>query len=228
MKRTLGLVLAAALVPAIASAQSANDPYAPGTTTTTTTTTNTPTTTNPAPQNPAPATTTPDTTTSTTNTTVVTPPPTPPQPPVVVVQPEPQPTRTIIREEPVDNYEVHDAWNAPVFATGAVVFAGSYGASAIVAATSDHPGANRLYVPVVGPWLALNDWGDCPITNSRCDSNTTDKVLLVGDGVLQAAGVITMVTGLLSPTTHTVHRHVADKSIHVTPTHNGVMAFGQF
>jgi hypothetical protein len=203
--------LGAALVPAIASAQSnPNDPYGP----------------QPAPQ-PTPAPTQPA---PSTTTTVVTPAPQPAQqPPVVVVNPEPQPARTtIIRQEPA-SYEVQDAWNAPVFATGALVFAASYGASAIVASTSDHPGADRLYVPVAGPWLALNDWGDCPIENPACDENTTEKVLLVADGVFQAAGVITMVTGLLSPTTHTVYQRTAQtKEIKVRPTSNGFAVFGRW
>jgi hypothetical protein len=208
MNKTLGLVLSAALVPTVAFAQSAdpNDPYAPQPT---------PTTTNPSP---------------TTTTTVVTPPPQQQQqPPVVVVNPDPQPARTTVVRQTPESYEVTDAWNAPVFATGAVVFAASYGAAAIVAGTSDHPGADRLYVPLVGPWLALNDWGDCPIENPRCDENTTEKVLLVADGVLQAGGVITMVTGLLSPTTHTVYQRTAsNKTIKVTPTHNGFAVLGRW
>ncbi|HEX5061790.1 MAG TPA: hypothetical protein VFV99_20625 [Kofleriaceae bacterium] len=202
MKRTLGLVLAVALVPAIANAQSA-DPYDP--------------------QTPTP--TTPDTTSTTT---VVTPPPQQPAP-VVVVPPAQEPPRTTIVTQQPESYEVVDQWNAPVFATGALVFAGSYGASAIVAASSDHPGADRLYVPVVGPWLALNDWGDCPIDEPRCDTNTTHKVLLVADGVFQAGGVITMITGLLSPTTHTVYQRTADATkVRVTPTHNGFAVVGRW
>ena len=207
MKRTLGLVLGAALAPAIASADSpespeTTDPYAPTTTTP-----------------------------STSSTTVVTPPPQPPQqqPPVVVVNPQPQPARTTVVQQPRESYEVYDAWNAPVFATGALVFAGAYGASAIVASTSDRPAADRLYVPVVGPWLALNDWGDCPIAEPRCDETTTDKVLLVADGVFQAAGIITMVTGLLSPTSHTVYTsRTAEKNYKITPTGRGVAVIGRF
>jgi hypothetical protein len=209
MNRTLGLVLSAALVPTVAFAQTApNDPYAPQ-----------PTPTTPDPNAP-----------TTTTTTVVTPAPQPQpqQPPVVIVNPPPPARTTVVRQTP-ESYEVVDAWNAPVFATGALVFGASYAASAVVAATSDHPGADRLYVPVAGPWLALNDWGDCPIENPRCDENTTEKVLLVADGVFQAAGVITMVTGLLSPTTHTVYRTTtADKSIKVRPTKNGFAVLGRF
>lgn len=207
--RTLGIVLTAALVPVIAHADDPvdpADPYAP----------------TPA-QTPAP---------STTSTTVVTPAPPPqPQQPVVVVNPESRPARTTVIERDPETYTVTDAWNAPVFATGAVVFAGSYGASAIVASQSDHPGADRLYVPVVGPWLALNDWGNCPIEQPRCDENTTEKVLLVADGVFQAAGIITMVTGILSPTSRTVvGTRTVDKgkSYKVAPTKNGFAVVGRF
>jgi hypothetical protein len=211
--RALGLVVGAALVPVTASAQSADpaDPYAP----------------QPA---PPPQTSDPyDANPPSSTTTVVTPAPQPPQPqqPVVVVNPEPRPARTTIVQPP-PSYEV-EQWNAPVFATGALVFAASYGASVIVASTSDHPGADRLYVPVIGPWLALNDWGNCPIEQPRCDENTTEKVLLVADGVFQAAGVITMVTGLLTPTTRTVYTsRTADTSIKVRPTRNGFAVAGWF
>jgi len=205
--QTLGFVLGAALIPAAAFADDPADPYA-----------------EPAP-GAAPATTT-------TTTVVTTPAPVPAQqPPVVIVNPDPQPApRAIVIERNPETYTVTDAWNAPVFATGALVFAGSYGASAVVAASSDHVGADRLYIPVAGPWLALNEWGDCPITEPRCDENTASKVLLVADGVFQAAGVITMLTGLVSPSTHTVvaNPRAAKTEVKVRPTHNGVAVVGKF
>jgi hypothetical protein len=83
-------------------------------------------------------------------------------------------------------------------------------------------------VPVAGPWLALNDWGNCPITSSSCDTNTTDKVLLVADGVFQAAGLIAMVDGVLSPSHHRVVTRTADRKVHVTPTGSGLAVFGHF
>jgi hypothetical protein len=214
MKLSTFAFVLGALVPVVAYADdpAPNDPYAP------------------APAQPA--TVTPSTTASTT---IVTPAPAPapaPAPtPVVVVNPDPQPARTTIVTHDPETYTVYDAWNAPVFATGALVFAGSYAASAIVAGTSDHVGADRLYVPVAGPWLALNDWGDCPVAEPRCDKNTTDKVLLIADGVFQAAGVVTMLTGILSPTSHTVvasPRTADAKKNKVTPTHNGFAVIGRF
>jgi len=150
--------------------------------------------------------------------------------PVVVVNPNTAPA-TVPAPVAYTNPETdeYDAWNAPVFATGALVFAGTYGASAIVAGSSNHPGADRLYVPVAGPWLALNDWGHCPVSNPACDQNTTDKVLLVADGVFQAAGLITMLDGVLEPSRHhVVARRYADKDVHLAPTANGAMVFGRF
>jgi hypothetical protein len=198
----LSFVLCTMAFPAIALADDPSDPYAP--------------TVQPAPS---------------TTTTIVSPAPAPApqQQPVVVVNPEPRPTTTMVVAPQSEGTEVYDQWNAPVFATGALVFLGSYGASAVVAGSSDHVGADRLYVPVVGPWLALNDWGDCPIEQPRCDKNTTDKVLLVADGVFQAAGLVTMVSGLLSPSHHTVYTRTAmDTKTHVTPTHNGFAVIGRF
>src|SRR5262245_60681044 len=124
-------------------------------------------------------------------TVIVTPPP--PPAPVVAIPPEPE------------YREVYNSYNAPVFATGAAVFALSYGASVITAATTDNSrGNDRLYVPVVGPWLALKDRGSCDILKSSCDHETTAKVLLIADGVFQAAGIIGMLDGLLRPSTHRV------------------------
>ena len=172
------LAVLATLVPAVALAQPTPDPN------------------NPQPQ-PAP-------------TEVPAPPPAPvqnQQPTVIVNQPPAEGHATVISTTP-QTEEVYDYWNAPVFATGAVVFAASYGASVIVAANSSQDeldrGNNRLYVPIVGPWLALNDRGDCPIERESCDNETTAKVLLIADGVFQAAGVIGMLDGLLRPSTHRV------------------------
>lgn len=157
------------------------------------------------------------------------------QPTTVVVEPTPTvPAPTSYTPE-TQYEEVSDSYNAAMFTTGALVFAASYGASVIVAGSSeDERGNRRLYVPVVGPWLALNDRGDCDITKSSCDHETTAKVLLIADGVFQAAGLIAMVDGLLQPSTHRVVTRTArrDTKIHVTPTaqngNPGLAVLGKF
>lgn len=145
--------------------------------------------------------------------------PPPPQQPVVV---QPQP---VVEQNPNDLD--YDYMNAGVFSSGAVLFGGSYLASVIVAGSSDHPGADRLFVPVLGPWLALGDWGNCNVTNPGCDSNTSDKVLLVADGIVQAAGILTMMDGLIWPSSHR-RVVVADTKVHFAPTGAGGMVFGHF
>jgi hypothetical protein len=151
----------------------------------------------------------------------------------VVVQPapQPQPQQTTVVQPVVEHNDSgdmdYDPMNTGVFTSGAVMFGGSYIASIIVAGASDHPGAERLYVPVLGPWLALGDWGNCPVSNVACDNNTTDKVLLVADGIVQAAGVLTMIDGLVWPSSHR-HVVVADTKVHITPTGNGMAVFGHF
>jgi hypothetical protein len=169
-------------------------------------------------------------------TVVVNPPAPPPPPPQVTVEATtaPAPPPPVITTQP--EYEVvEDSYNAPMFTTGALVFGLTYGASVITAAASDDErGNHRLYVPLVGPWLALNDRSDCNITRSSCDNETTAKVLLIADGVFQAAGVLAMLDGMFQPSTHRVVRHTAklDTKVHVTPTavrgDPGFSVFGRF
>lgn len=121
---------------------------------------------------------------------------------------------------PASETIVEDPINAPVFGTGLFVFAASYGTSLAFAASADSNEPNHhLYVPLVGPWLALADRPDCNVSSTRCDNETTAKVFLVLDGIFQAGGVLTMIDGLLSPSYH--HEVVVadnSKKVRVHPT----------
>jgi hypothetical protein len=126
-----------------------------------------------------------------------------------------------------------DTNSSGLIVSSAVMFGLSYGASVFVAANSSHPGDNRLYVPVLGPWLDLADRGSCgSIANSSCDGETTNKILLIGDGIVQGVSAIGFLTGVLTPTRTAV---VATKNatLHLTPVSlngnaPGVGAFGTF
>lgn len=164
--------------------------------------------------------------TTTVQPTVVVNPQAPAPAPVVNPPIEPAPTPVVVTTAP-QYEEVYDSYNAPVFTTGALVFAATYGASVITAAASDDErGNNRLYVPLVGPWLALNDRGSCDIEKSSCDHETTAKVLLVADGVFQAAGVIAMIDGIFQPSSHRVVTRTAkvDTKVRVRPSFAGASA----
>jgi hypothetical protein len=92
--------------------------------------------------------------------------------------------------------------NRPLLLTGAVLLAGSYGASAIVAATSDRSADDKLYYPVVGPWMDLNRRG-CDV--QVCSNNTLDRALLIGDGIIQGVGALGMLLSLVVPEKATRH-----------------------
>lgn len=159
------------------------------------------------------------------------------QPVIIINQPPSEQRRTVV-ETP--QYEtVYDAYNAPVFTTGALVFIGSYGASVVVAAAADREerdrGIRNLYIPVAGPWLALYERGDCALLGS-CRHESTKKVLLVMDGIFQAAGVITMIDGVLQPSSRRVVTQTSkvDKKVHIAPAivsaqgDPGISVFGRF
>jgi len=143
-------------------------------------------------------------------------------------------TRTPVVEPAPVGDEVARPLNPSVFLTGAIVFAGTYGASVIVAGDSnEHGGHHHLYVPLAGPWLDLADRPSCDPSLNRCDRETTTKVLLVADGIFQAAGVLAMLDGILDPGSNRNHRAYVDNKTHVVPTTfagtgGGVNVFGHF
>lgn len=116
--------------------------------------------------------------------------------------------------------ETYTTVNTPMIAGGLVLFGASYGGALVAASMSDNEHDNRLWVPIAGPWLDLSERGDCNIQNEACDNETSTKVLLVADGVLQAAGAVAVVGGVLFP--RTVHRSAPIVAIqHVKPIRVG-------
>jgi hypothetical protein len=106
--------------------------------------------------------------------------------------------------------------NGALIASGIVTFGIPYMASVSVASESMHVGDSRLYVPVAGPWLDLNDRPDmCRGRRyAACDQDTSDRVMLVANGILQAAGALQILAGFIFPETQTATTVAATK---VTP-----------
>ncbi|HEX3771354.1 MAG TPA: hypothetical protein VHV30_10835, partial [Polyangiaceae bacterium] len=98
--------------------------------------------------------------------------------------------------------ESRDAYTGPnrrLIGSGLVTFGVSYIPALIVAGTSDVSADHHLYVPIVGPWLDLGDRPECGAGHIGCDTETTNKVLLVVDGLFQGIGAVTTVWGFLTP-----------------------------
>jgi hypothetical protein len=112
--------------------------------------------------------------------------------------PAEQSTETGLAPEPVIDAESSSAAlpNRPLLITGAVLLGGSYGASAIVAATSNRAADDKLYYPVVGPWMDLNR-RNCNV--EACPNKTLDRVLLIGDGIVQGVGALGVLLSLVIP-----------------------------
>lgn len=123
--------------------------------------------------------------------------------------------------------------NRPLLVTGVVLLGGAYGASAVAAGLSNRDSEDKLYYPVVGPWLALKD-RDC--SAEPCNNKTLNTTLLIGSGVVQGIGALSVLMSLFIPekTTHSwyligdeQHPHLA-LSPAVGPDQAGAFAVGQF
>jgi hypothetical protein len=124
-----------------------------------------------------------------------------------------------------------------MLASGIITFGVTYGAGAIVAATSPLSADQQMFVPIAGPWMDLFDRPDCGGSTGRsCNVETTYKVLIVADGIGQAIGALTVVEAFLNPEVHTTTHSVTASekpSFRVTPASlgaggYGMLAFGNF
>jgi len=151
----------------------------------------------------------------------------PPAEPVVVLAPAPEPA-------PQRRVTTTHTRRNTLLLTGLLTFGVTYGASVVYAANSDHTGDDRLYVPVLGPWLAMNERDNCtPVTSESCDSSTTANVLLAADGVFQGLGVVVTTVGLFTRGSHTERTTTYTRGYHITPASlgrgtPGIRIFGTF
>ena len=141
-------------------------------------------------------------------------------------------SRSPILEEPYiePTAERSSLPNTPLLVTGTVVLGASYGASVIAASRSDSETDDKLYYPVVGPWMALND-RDCSV--DPCSRKTLDTALLVGSGVLQGLGALGIIMSVFIPSTETHSWYlIGSDDMNVTPLAGygelGAIATGRF
>jgi hypothetical protein len=126
--------------------------------------------------------------------------------------------------------------NRLILAAGIVGFVGSYGPAVIVAAANDNSYDNNLYIPLLGPWLDLQNRPGCggPGELHCTGRENGERVALVLSGVFQALGVMTAAVGLIVPEkrqTKSIARADAPH-LHVSPAlvrgGYGVAAYGSF
>ena len=171
-------------------------------------------------------------------TNVPTPPPSPTPPALTTtetttsVEPETTPVVLGASDEPVIDTATTQSSvpNRPLLITGSIFLVGSYGASAIVGAISDRSADEKLFYPVVGPWMDLSDRG---CDTRSCSNETVNKVLLIGSGVGQGLGALGMLLSIVIPEKTTQNWYlVGNNELVVAPqlgaNMTGLAAFGSF
>lgn len=81
--------------------------------------------------------------------------------------------------------------------SGVAIFGLSYVPAVVVGASSGLNADRTLFVPLAGPWIDLTQRPGCA-PGTSCNTENTDKVLLVADGIFQAIGALTIVEGFLT------------------------------
>ena len=103
-------------------------------------------------------------------------------------------------------YVIVDPWpDTPLLVFGSAMLFSSLFPSHIVALASSNPSDQFLWIPIAGPWLDLADRGHGQVT--------TTSVLLITDGLVQAASALVIAMGLVPPITR-----VQAPNVHFTPT----------
>ncbi len=111
--------------------------------------------------------------------------------------------------------------NRILLGTGALTFAAAYVPSVIVASNSERTGDNKLYIPLVGPWMDLADRPGCGSGTINCGRENVNIAMLIVDGVAQAAGAAQLLAAFLAPEHHNVLQMRATAGVHVAPTQMG-------
>ena len=112
--------------------------------------------------------------------------------------------------------------NYPMFWSGVIAFSFAYNDSIFVAIQSDRSSDKRLFIPVVGPWLALGQ-RDC--SSEPCKNPGLGATLLAIDGASQGIGVVLMLASLVVPN-RAMEVRMGKARIRMTPVAMGPSAEG--
>jgi hypothetical protein len=105
----------------------------------------------------------------------------------------PPPARDVPTEG--ETYTTRPNWL--LLGPGIGIFGGTYATSLVVGLQSRRVADERLYVPLVGPWIDLANRNCAAVSCSK--SENLYRALIVGSGVLQTAGAVMITLGVLVP-----------------------------
>lgn len=114
--------------------------------------------------------------------------------------------------------------NRPLLYAGVLLLGGAYGTSAVIGAESDRDADKKLFWPIAGPWLDLGN-RQCDVR--ACDHETSNKALLIADGITQAAGAVLVISSIFVAEHH--RHNVGQTHTHafqVAPARLGQAGYG--
>jgi hypothetical protein len=114
--------------------------------------------------------------------------------------------------------------NRKMLAAGVALFGVPYLASVAVAITSHRDANHMLYIPAVGPWLALGQ-RDCS-GDQPCAGKVLSAGLLIADGIAQDVGIAVAAASFLLPEQTTTLKVGKAAKVTFTPTRMGAGAYG--
>ncbi len=141
--------------------------------------------------------------------------------------PPPPPGPTPVVTEQTTSQASGPSW--AMVGSGVVILGLSYVPALVVGSSSGLDADRSLFVPLAGPWIDLGQRPGCPGGGASCNAETTNKVLLVTDGVFQAIGAITIVGGFLTTaheTTTTVQSASSEPTWRLSPASMGAGGYG--
>lgn len=142
------------------------------------------------------------------------------------VQVAPAPQQATVTTQETTSQATGPSW--AMVGSGLTIFGLSYLPVVVVGAESGLNADRTLFVPLAGPWIDLVQRPGCA-PGTSCNAETTDKVLLVVDGIVQGVGALTVIGGLLSPAHKTkIVTRTADMgpTLHFSPAQLGKGGYG--
>jgi hypothetical protein len=120
--------------------------------------------------------------------------------------------------------------NKPLLVTGGSLLVAGYVPALVISQTGDRPvDKDTLRYPVVGPWMNLMDRG---CDERECNNESTNKGLLIADGVVQGVGALGVILSLLLPGKTTQNWYLIGETqvapMYIAKSTYGLGAMGKF
>lgn len=89
--------------------------------------------------------------------------------------------------------------NGPLLATALLTFGGGYIPAIVAGAASTRVEDRYLFLPIAGPWVDLGARERCAAWGTPCNTEDTERALLIAMGVAQGVGTLLFALSMVVP-----------------------------